>query len=345
MPVENTELRDGMEVGPYNLLQGEIVDFFMEVSTYSAISCETKGSYGDLTLFMDWENVQVYECVTTSVSSRQTCFLGPNTGIAKIRVQASSAVIGFTITCTAQSYAPLIMENMELTNGVEAGPYNMLTDESLDFFINVPLSSAVTCKTFVSNGSQHLRKGGLRINMDWEDAIEDGCTSHGYNMPQDCSLERNTGMAKIKVKGWSPVIGFFIRCTAEELISENMELTNGVEAGPYNLDIDDSLDFSMNIPVSSAVSCETYHTIDDSSMPSGALTLGMKWDNAPEDGCTSEGDSMMQNCFLGPSTGMAMIKVHSLSPVSNLFIKCSVQEYSQPTIENAELSNGIATIC
>jgi len=342
-PIKDAELRNGEEAGPYNLAIGESFDFFMKVSSMSLVKCETNGSIGDLDLYMKWENATDYECAAASASAMEMCMLSPNTGIAKINLQGFSTVIGFSITCTEQKYIPSMVENPELANGVQSGPYNVLADESLDFFMNIPSSSIVSCETYGPEGNFYSTSGGLTLNMSWDDSANDGCASDGYSMAQSCFLKPSSGIAKIKVRGTAMSIGFYIQCTAQEFspsIIENPVLADGVVAGPYNLSIGDSFDFYMDITSLSTISCEVAGS-------NGALYLHMFWGNRSETGCYSAGgDSSTESCMLGPNTGRATISVYGYSTVIGYSISCTAHEVSPVKIDSAvtsssyEVSNG-----
>jgi len=331
-PIKDAELRDGVESGPYNLVMGESFDLFMNVPTFSMIKCETKGSVGDLDLYMKWEKASDYECAATSAFATEKCLLSPNTGIAKINLQGFSTVIGFSITCTAQKYTPSKVDNPELTSGVQSGPYNVLTGESLDFFMDIPTSSIVSCETFGSESDFPIMNGGLTLSMNWKNTAVDGCVSDGYSMMQSCILKPSTGIANINVHGTLSTIGFFVRCTAQEFspsVIENHELANGVAAGPYNLMMGESFDFYMDVASLSTVNCET-------SGSSGALDLQMFWGNHPEGGCSSGGG---ETCALGPNTGKATIRVYGYSTVIGYSISCVTKEISPVKIESAVTSS------
>jgi len=321
-PIKDAELHDGVEVGPYNLVMGESFNFTMNVPSFSMIKCETKGSTGDLDLYMKWKNASEYECAATSAFANEKCMLSPNAGIANINVQGFTTVIGFKISCTMQKYIPSIVENPELTSGVQAGPYNLLTDESLDFLMNIPSSSIVICETFGSDeGGFYSMNGGLTLNMKWNNTADDGCVSDGYSMAQSCTLKPSTGIARIKVNSTSTAIGFYVKCTAQEFSPskiENPELANGVATGPYNLLMGESFDFYMDVTSSSSIACET--TGSD-----GDLDLHMYWHDHPEDECFSAGITSMESCVLGPNMGKATITVYGYSTVIGYSISCTTK--------------------
>jgi len=347
-PIEDAELHDGVEAGPYNVAIGESFNFFMNVSSLSMIKCETKGSIGDLDLYMKWENATDYECASTSSSAMEMCMLSSNIGISKISLQGFSTVIGFSITCTMQKYVPSIVENPELANGVQSGPYNVLANENLDFFMNIPSSSIVSCETFGPEGDFYFMNGGLTLNMNWENSASDGCASDGYSMTQTCFLRASTGISKIKVHGTPMAIGFYIKCTAQEFspsLIENPVLASGVVAGPYNLSIGESFDFYMDVASLSTISCET--------VGSSGLSMHMFWSNHSETGCyysAGSDTSMEQSCSLGPNTGRATINVYGYSTIINYSIHCTAQEISPVKIESAiksssyEVSGGKALV-
>jgi len=321
-PIKDAELRDGVESGPYNLVMGESFDLFMNVPTFSMIKCETKGSVGDLDLYMKWENASEYQCAATSAFATEKCMLSPNAGIANINVQGFTTVIGFKISCTVEKYIPSIVENPELTSGVPAGPYNLLTDEGLDFLMNIPSSSIVICETFGSdeNGFYSMN-GGLTLDMKWNNTADNGCVSDGYSMAQSCILKPSTGIARIKVNSTSTAIGFYVKCTSQEFSPskiENPELANGVAAGPYNLLMGESFDFYMDVTSSSTIACET--TGSD-----GDLDLHMYWHDHPEDECFSAGATSMESCVLGPNMGKATITVYGYSTVIGYSISCTTK--------------------
>jgi len=337
--LENAELRDGVEAGPYNLSMGETIDFFMNVSSASIIKCETKGTYGDLDLYMNWSDSSGYECVSAGGFSMEKCSLvAPHKGIAHIQTQGFSTVIGFSITCTLQEYKPSIIENAELTSGVQAGPYNILLNETFDFFLNVSSSSIVSCETFGSSSDYYESNSNLKIHMSWGNTSDGECDSEGYATAQTCSLGPNTGIARVKVQGLSTVIGFFITCTTDEFspsVIGQAELANGVQAGPYNLLTNESFVFHMNVASLSTLSTVTCETVGSR----GDLDLHMFWGDLSDGGCTSAGATATEHCVLGPSTGMAQISVYGFSTVIGFNITCTASEFSPVQLESGVTSS------
>jgi len=200
------------------------------------------------------------------------------------------------------------LPEIKLSSGITSNSYQVATDETLTFYLDVEKPSVVKCELLGSNG-------GLDLGISWHKPDQYECMTSGLTDMLSCTMGFGEGRAYASVYGYANTSNFAITCTAIEV--SFTELTSGVKTGPYDIVTDGSLFFSMDVAELSTILCE----IDGSS---GELNLKMQWSKISEYGCFAGGDSYGLKCLAGPATGRVFITLHSYDSATNVNIQCTV---------------------
>jgi len=306
------ELINGEDAGPFDLLMGDNLYFFLNVTQRAAVSCVMDG-VGDADLYTYWNDLSIQSCSSASFSSSESCFLMPGLGVLYIRVFGFTASMGITLACSAPTFAPTT-----ITSGVSAGPFNVGSGESVIYLLTVNVISTVIC---VLGGGNN---GNVRLNLFWNNSASIDCATSGVPSSLQCSLGNGVGEAYSWIYGYTAASGVSLFCTSTALVIT--ELTDNVPSGPHDADAFQLYYFSLEVPFISYVTCAT-------SADNGELDLYMNWDASTIYECYSGEYGPMETCTIGTGSGTAYAIIMAFSQVDNYMINCTISVVQGVVVE------------
>lgn len=203
--IQAIELFDGTPSTSNSLSENESLLFFLRVDGDSVgfVVCNTEANNGNIDLRMNWDAGFQFDCISQSPSSIESCYIGPDSGLAFIGVVAQETTVDFSLACEFEG-------PISLANDVKSSQYNVEEDRFRLFTLDVPATSSVHCRT---SG----RHGDLDLFMNWDGVTGSYlCRSETSSSSEACFLGPGSGTAYAYVYGYEATQRFRITCTIIE---------------------------------------------------------------------------------------------------------------------------------
>jgi hypothetical protein len=267
-------LDDGVESGPYSLMELEILHLTLVVEPDDRVLCTTTGDGGDVDLVLslgrevDVLNF-VYACYSETFGSEETCAVVVPDGVSVLWV----ALLGFSatddvfVTCTRMELPPA-PPPISLTEGTASDALSLDVGLSQSYTYPVVPQTRVTCQ-LETTSLDSLGDADLYLRFDQAPDVANfvyDCVSADTASQETCALDVPEGVSTIwaTIQAYSMFEDVFITCTSEDKVAL-IQLVNGQTSAPFSLPTDSTQAFQLTAPEGPWVVCETQLLVDDDS--------------------------------------------------------------------------------
>jgi hypothetical protein len=317
------QLFEGIASTKYGLANEFGRQFYMDVPSTSVVVYQVLADNGDVDLFMNWDGgLASFRCTSESLSSDETCFIGPDSGRAYLWVYGQITTIDFTVECDTGSVNSVV----ELTSGTPVTGLDFDAGELQPFILALPTpTDALSFMACTTKGT-----GDIDLFMSFYESIANAACSS--NTPgsalESCEIGPNAGTAYIWLFAAASSMPVSIECTISPF--DATKLTSGVVSAQFDLALKENAFFYVDASNPSTVTCvtEAFH---------GDLDLFVSWNGLFDIDCSSQDSSSFEVCSLRPGTGYLFARAYGYTETFNITIACTLEE-----VTTIELSDGVS---